>query len=945
MERIQLAEQLVIADETERRSVLAQHTALLDTTLGRTLKALFDDVESSDPERAMSVAAALAAVSRAANVDEVHALAAWVSGMAAQLEGDLEGSLVRLETAEQQFRALGQPLSAAQTQVSKVITLAILGRYDEAIATALAARDVFLAHHDILAAGKIEQNLGGIYHRQDRVDEAERYYRAAQDRFQQLDDKKQLAKVANNLASVLTVQLKFDDAAQLYELGLALAEAEDLAVTQAEIECNMGWLALCQGYYDRALDYLERSRRRYAMLGMPHESAIAKQEIADAYIELNFLPEAAAIYSSVIPVFAQLGMQAEQARALLHHGFASLMLGDADGARLLLRKAQSIYAAEGNSIGGAVATLVEAQALYVEQDYAAAARLAQQAEDVLALGNSRGKLLLARWLRGDCLRALGRYSEARSLLESVRAEAESQATPQIVQRCYTSLGLIATALHDAALAETSFKRAARIIEVLRAPLPAEEIRTAFIADKLAPYTELVRLCLEDGSPDRIREALSYVERARSRALVDMLGGAIEATIQARDDVEADLLHRLQQLRQELHWFYSQLNRLPDEHGSRGSAATADLYDEVREREAAVLELTRQLQHRSGNPLLHAEALDLSQLQEALGDDTILIEYFCLHGEVLAFVIAQDRIDVVRNLADETDVQAALTQVRFQIDALRYGATCLQSRMTQLTQRTKHYLRVLYDLLLKPIADRLDDRRLVIVPHRALHYVPFHALHDGTQYMIEAREVCTSPSATVLKHCLQQPQRAMHHAVLLGVGDVATPKVKDEVAAIAPFFRDAVVLLNDQASLAALQQFAPSADVLHLACHGQFRPDNPLFSSLRLADGWLTVRDAYTLNLRCSLVTLSACETGVHAVAPGDELFGLARGFLGSGTPSLLVTLWTVDDESTATLMTNFYACLRAGRGPAAALRIAQRAMLEDCPHPYFWAPFMLLGRW
>jgi CHAT domain-containing protein len=133
--------------------------------------------------------------------------------------------------------------------------------------------------------------------------------------------------------------------------------------------------------------------------------------------------------------------------------------------------------------------------------------------------------------------------------------------------------------------------------------------------------------------------------------------------------------------------------------------------------------------------------------------------------------------------------------------------------------------------------------------------------------------------------------------------------------------------------------------VHLACHGTFRPDNPLFSSLRLGDGWLTVRDAYGLDLNCGLVTLSACETGVNAIAPGDELIGLARGFFSAGAPSLLVSLWTVDDETTAELMASFYTRLQAGDRPATALRYAQRHLLAQHCHPFFWSPFVLLGRW
>jgi CHAT domain-containing protein len=198
---------------------------------------------------------------------------------------------------------------------------------------------------------------------------------------------------------------------------------------------------------------------------------------------------------------------------------------------------------------------------------------------------------------------------------------------------------------------------------------------------------------------------------------------------------------------------------------------------------------------------------------------------------------------------------------------------------------------------------------------------------------------------VLRHCLSKPESAGGRALLLGVADEQTPRVRDEIRTLAPLFPDAVALLDEEATVARLRALAPGADVLHLACHGQFRPDSPLFSSLKLGDGWLTARDAYTLDFRGRLVTLSACETGVNAVAPGDELLGLVRGFFSAGAPTLLLSLWTVDDEATAELMTDFYTSLRSGLRPAAALRAAQLRQLETRPHPFFWSPFVLLGRW
>jgi CHAT domain-containing protein/tetratricopeptide (TPR) repeat protein len=944
IDRPELAARL--AATTDQTALLSRYAALADVELAWTLKDLFYDTRISQPPLAAGAAAALATLADATQDAEVAALAAWITGIAVlEIDGQAEQAIAKLDQAAQRFEAIGRPHIAATTQVSKLHALAVLGRYDEAIACGLVAREVLLAHGDTLAAGKIEQNLGNIYWRQDRYAEAEQFLRAARERFIELGDQKQLAQVDNSLAFTLSLQYKFLAAAQHYQQALQRAQAAGLEVTQAEIECNLGNLALFQGRYDHALDYLERSRRRYAALGMPHESAIAELELADAYLELNLAPEAATIYSRVSPIFAELGMRAEQARALAHHGQGRLLLGQTDEASALLADARTLYAEEHNAVGVAMVSLTEAQLHYAKGDYASAATAAAQAEEPLAAAGAQGRALLARWLHGESSRTLGRYTQASALLEATLRDADQHALPQIAYRCHTSLGLLAAMIGDWSAAEASFERSVALIEEMRAPLPAEEFRTAFLADKLTPYAELVRLCLDDDRAARISEALGYVERARSRALVDMLGGALQPQSKPRDRFEATLLERLQELREELNWFYSQIDRAADSEFANSAAAMEELHNEARTREAAILEIARQLQQLGQGQFIQSEPFDIALLQRELGPDTALVEYFSLDGELLAFLVTEAGVQVVRNLGSEDVVEAALGQLRFQIGALRYGAERLHSYIDQLTLRARYHLQTLYELLLRPIEDRLGAQRLVVVPHRALHYVPFHALYDGARYVVERREISYTPSAAILHHCLAQPRRALERALLLGVPDERTPRVHDEVTALAPLFPDTVALLGEQATLEALHERAPGADVLHLACHGQFRPDNPLFSALRLADGWLTVRDAYNLELRCGLVTLSACETGVGAVVPGDELIGLARGFFSAGAPSLLVSLWTVDDVTTAGLMARFYVCLRAGANPAAALRQAQCELLESHPHPFFWSPFVVLGRW
>lgn len=945
VDRAQLATLLIEADDGERAALVRQHTALVDAELARELKAAVYDAWSSEPPRSVQAAAALHALAGASDDAEITALAAWCDGIAALIEGQMERAIERFEAAHADFEALGLFHDAAATQVPKLIALAMLGRYDEAIALGLRTRNVFVEQGDALAAGKIEQNLGNLYFRLEKFAEGERRYQAALEHFETAQVPGEVANARLNLANIWTQQHRFGEAEQQYAEVLRWAEQAGQDWTCALAELNLGSLAFFRGRYDSALEYLERSRRRYQSFGMRHESAAVEQELADAYLELNLVPEAAAIYAAVEPVFEQLGLRADLARALAYHGRAALVLGRIEQARSLLARAKSLYAAEGNDTGAAYVRLIEAQLNFNAADYGAAELAAFEAEQVLIPAGAIGRGLVARWLRGEALRAQDRADEALLVVEDTRLAAEQQLVPQIAVRCHTSLGLIAAGEQKRDRAEQHFRHAVELIETLRAPLPAEEFRTAFVQDKLTPYAELVRLCITD-TADRTTEALGYVERSRSRALLDLLAGVFPIRSEPRDDFEARLAAQITELREQLNWLYSQISRSGEGDTGRGTDAVSELYATVRQREGDLSTLIRRFQQRGADlAVAPADSFDVAQLQRDLGPDTILIEYFTLDNELLAFVVTDSAVEVVREVGDVSQIEAALAQFHFQIESLRYGKRRLGSHLDQLTSRTRQHLHTLYGQLLAPIEPLLGTHRLVVVPHRELYYVPFHALYDGTAYVVERREVCYAPSASILHHCLTRPPTALQRAVLVGVPDDGTPHVRDEVHALAQLFPDCVTLLDEQASVAAVRQHAATAGILHLACHGQFRPDNPLFSSLRLADGWLTVRDTYDFDLSCGLVVLSACETGRSAVSPGDEIIGLARGFFSAGAPTLLVSLWTVDDEATRDLMTGFYRRLRAGATPAAALRHAQRELMREQPHPYYWSPFMVLGRW
>jgi CHAT domain-containing protein len=194
------------------------------------------------------------------------------------------------------------------------------------------------------------------------------------------------------------------------------------------------------------------------------------------------------------------------------------------------------------------------------------------------------------------------------------------------------------------------------------------------------------------------------------------------------------------------------------------------------------------------------------------------------------------------------------------------------------------------------------------------------------------------------------------AVIAGVADPSIPQVERELAVVAEQVRrrwpETAVYQNEAATREAVAEASQGAGLLHLACHGLFRADNPMFSALKLYNSWLTAVDVLQFDLSGALAVLSARESGRSRVINGDELLGLTRAFLGAGAASLLVSLWLAHDETTASLMGDWYAQLNqqdaarpAGPArPAAALRAAQLGLKERYPHPYYWAPFIIIGK-
>jgi CHAT domain-containing protein len=260
------------------------------------------------------------------------------------------------------------------------------------------------------------------------------------------------------------------------------------------------------------------------------------------------------------------------------------------------------------------------------------------------------------------------------------------------------------------------------------------------------------------------------------------------------------------------------------------------------------------------------------------------------------------------------------------------------------ESTQAHLRGLYQELVAPLRPLLRRKHLVFVPHGQLHYVPFHALYDGESYLVDQFSISYAPSASVYSLCQNKQTNREGCALVMGISDELTPSINAEVKAVSALLPDSQLLLGEEATEEALRSYGLHSRSVHIATHGYFRQDNPMFSSIRLGTSHLSVYDLYQMKLPAEIVVLSGCATGLNVVSPGDELIGLTRGFLQAGAQSLVLSLWDVQDASTRDFMVAFYRHLQGGSGKAMALQKAMQELRARYPHPYYWAPFVLMGK-
>ncbi|MGH9761924.1 MAG: CHAT domain-containing protein, partial [Blastocatellia bacterium] len=553
----------------------------------------------------------------------------------------------------------------------------------------------------------------------------------------------------------------------------------------------------------------------------------------------------------------------------------------------------------------------------------------------------RLQLARAAYRTGDTSRALRMVKSALKSVETVSADA-------VVYQCEHLIGCVERERGRSPRALEAFLRSVGTIERMRVGVAVDEFKATFLHDKVAVYEDAIAFCVEDGRDELILKAFELVESSKSRALAELIAkyapGRAPKNPRARNGSARRHRAGLQKLIEDINWYASQAIR--EEDAGRQASAAQYRKTVVRcEREMA--ELCRRV--GSGDAgisgLAPSRSVTAHDLCDSLAKHEASIEYFITGDQISAFVATRSGLRIKRHFGSLRRIELILSGLQFQLRKFGYGSDYLLHHQGSLEHAIDRHLLGLKAELFDPLEDMVAERRMIIIPHGPLHYVPFHALGDSNGYLNDRFEISYAPSAAVLNLCRGVATKARrvwrrrtinqkttaegrqrHQLVAFGISDPELPNIGAEIRDVAAMFPDSIQIMDGDATRETLFRVAPSARYLHVATHGYFRRDNPMFSYLKLADCRLNFYSLLDLNLNAEMVTLSACHTGAHAVMPGDELHGLMRGFLHAGAPSMVISLWSANDGATAMLMKLMYQNLRAGESKRSALRKAQLAV-------------------
>ena len=835
----------------------------------------------ADPGRATAYASDV--LDRALRAGDLAAasVAEKAIGLAALHLHDLDAARAHLRKAIGYGRRIA-PRLAAEARMTLAFVLNRRGRSQQA----LREIDTAILDLDGVEQARALAQRGAMLHELGRFGEALDSYQKAYPLLRRAGDHSWVLRVLSNRGLVHGIRLEFAAAvADLHEAE-RLSDELDLGLRGAIVQQNLGYVHALRGDVPAALHYVDIAEGQYRELGSRNGALLVDR--SELLLSVRLVSEAREAAEQAVAAFEREHRRVAlpEARLLLAH--AAQLDGDAAGA---LRQARRAVRELNPREQPEWLALARYAVLTARHALGSPVSVKQVEDNADALGTAGWSAyeLEARLLAARLAAARGAKQRERGQLGRASRARRRRGPATLRARAWYAEARLRVADGNSRGALVAVRTGLRVLDEYRAALGATDLR-AYASGHRTELAELgLRIALADGRPDRI---LNWAEQGRASHLLMR---------PVRPPEDPALLAALAELR-------ATMAQLDETRGEQVRGAPRLVTRQIA-LERRIRDYCRQ-QRGAGQPDA-TEPVPLAALTGQLAG-TALLEYIQLDGELYVVTVVAGRARVHR-LGPLSTVRDLVESVPFALRRLARNHASAASQNAAVTL-LRHAATRLDDIVLRPVAAEIGDRPLVLIPTGLLQSLPWSILPSCA-----GRPVTVSPSASLWYAAARRPPEPGGRVVVAGYGPPGAVAEADLVAAIhgtKPLVGAAATVDNVAASM-------DGAGLAHVAAHGRVHTGNPLFSSLLLADGPLTVYDLERLERVPRLVILAACDSGRTIVCAGDEVLGMSATFLSHGAQQVIASVVPVPDAETAPLMVAFHRFLVAGRPAAEALALAQ----------------------
>jgi CHAT domain-containing protein/Tfp pilus assembly protein PilF len=803
-------------------------------------------------------------------------------------------------------------------------------------------------------------SIGVVYWSTGQPEKALDYYQQALPLCRAIGDRRGEAGTLGNIGIVYYATGQPQKALEFYQQALPLCHAIGDRRGEADALNDLGLVNYATGQPQKALDYYQQALPLERTVGDRKGEANALTNIGIVYASTGQPEKALDYFQLALPIFQAVGDRRGEANTLNNIGTVYQNTGQPQKALECFQQALTIHRQTGSR-------QFEANTLTDIGDVCSSTDQPQK-----ALEYFQQALTIYRAV-GD------KNGEADNLCHTARAD---------------------RSLHRIAAAQAHLAQAVSLLEQLRESLGGlSEAKQAFLASRLEAYHAYLSLLLER---HQTIEAFNLAQKTKARALLDVMASG---KVQLNASLTPQEQQQERQLRSNADQLSAQMIKegVQNEPGSKQRFAALKLQLQQAESALATFEDSLYARHPDLARKRAARTATLADVARFLPEDTALLEYVVLHAGTGKDALDQTVLFVVTSWQAQPEVHAC----RLELSSTALSAQTEAFRQVCADPRKPYQSRAqtLYRLLIEPVQKQLaGKKRLLVCPDGLLWDVPFSALMQHRTFLAQRYELDYAYSATgaltalsvrrghprgsvlaLANPAISEAKRFGDNPALPGQRPLSEPSrpisepsrplsepsrdlrlqrgahlaslqgTRQEADWLHNHYPDAAIYTGAQAQESLVKAQAGRYRYVHLASHAFFNDAAPLLSSVLLADppagssedGFLTAREIFDLNLSAELVVLSACNTARGEKRSGEGIVGLTWALFAAGCPTQVLSQWSVDDASTAALMEGFYAGLKRGQAKGAALRSSELALLKDGAHrhPYYWAPFVLVGDW